>query len=201
MAIVNGYLTLDEYKQTLDANTSVHDQRLEEAIEAASRQIDGWCRRRFFLDALATARTYRPRDVTCLSVHDIGDDASVVLKVDYGDDGTFEQTVTAYELTPADGILDGLDWAFTGIELVDGWSFPLGGTRRAVQVTAKWGWPAVPLAVKMACRLQTTRLFSGQKAPFGVIEVQDGFNARMPRMHPEVEALLLPYRRDQVLVS
>ena len=53
MAIGNGYATLAELKSRLDIHMADHDVNLEQMIESASRQIDGW-----------TARTFYPETAT-----------------------------------------------------------------------------------------------------------------------------------------
>ena len=43
MAITNGYCTLAEVKAALRLSDSVDDTLLENAIEGASRRVDGYC--------------------------------------------------------------------------------------------------------------------------------------------------------------
>ena len=47
MAIIDGYATLADLKARLDITSDDKDAILEQVIEAASRQVDGWCGRPF----------------------------------------------------------------------------------------------------------------------------------------------------------
>ncbi|WP_205876184.1 hypothetical protein [Mycobacterium camsae] len=58
-----------------------------------------------------------------------------------------------------------------------------------MKVTAKWGWPEVPGAVKLATLIQASRLFARRQAPFGVTG------------NPEVGQLRLLERLDVDLVT
>ncbi len=74
-------------------------------------------------------------------------------------------------------------------------SFPVCSARPGVQVTAKFGWPAVPDDVVKACLLQSSMLFKGADAPFGVASFGlDGGALRMREaLHPLAAALLQSY--------
>ena len=61
--------------------------------------------------------------------------------------------------------------------------WPVGPNRGAILVTAKWGWAAVPTAVKEACLLLSEEYFKLRDAPFGVQQEH--------RLHGVLEALLL----------
>jgi hypothetical protein len=80
-------------------------------------------------------------------------------------------------------------------------SFPVHGTGRpGVQVTAKFGWPAIPDDVTKACLVQAGLLFKADDASLGAIQFADaGVALRMQnRLHPVAEALLEPYCKPRV---
>lgn len=207
MAISNGYCTLNEIKARagigLAGTDTVDDTMLELAVEAASREIDQWCRRRFWLDGSTSARTYRvpgrrslhPDDV--VYVHDFTPATAPTIVSDDDDDGTFETTWvsgTDYVLEPlnADEFESGAKWM---IRLVGSRTLrPVSSGRPQLQVTAKWGWPAVPTAVKQACMIVAFDLFKSKDAPFGVAGTND-FGVLRIKDNPQAEALLAPYRR------
>ena len=54
-----------------------------------------------------------------------------------------------------------------------------------VQVTAKWGWAAVPTDVKNACRRLAQMRYKSKNAPFGVAGVGD-----MGAIHIKAEPIL-----------
>jgi hypothetical protein len=62
-------------------------------------------------------------------------------------------------------------------------------------VTARWGWSAVPAAVKTATVLRAVNLFKRKDAPHGVAGF-DGFGVVRLRQDPDVMVLLQPYARQ-----
>jgi tripartite-type tricarboxylate transporter receptor subunit TctC len=70
MAISNGYATLAQVKSALRITDSVDDTLLEQAIESASRRIDGYCGR-WFYKTTSTAILVYPFDYYNLPVQDI----------------------------------------------------------------------------------------------------------------------------------
>jgi hypothetical protein len=82
MAITNGYITLANLKTYLKIDDSVEDTLLESIVESASRSIDRIANRRFYLDATATARTYRPVGNMRVVVDDFGTTTGLILKTD-----------------------------------------------------------------------------------------------------------------------
>ena len=106
MPLTNSYITLAQLKAWLGLSDTVDDTLLEIAANAASRQIDRYTNRRFYLDAAASARTFRATSGGVLWVDDIGSLTGLVVKTDLGDDGTYETTwaSTDYETGPANAI-------------------------------------------------------------------------------------------------
>ena len=78
MAIENGYAPLADVKAALRITDTVDDGLLEISIEAASREIDGFCER-FFYSTSAT-RVYLPTDSLTTHTDDI--QTVTTLKVD-----------------------------------------------------------------------------------------------------------------------
>lgn len=197
MTLTNAYLTLPEFKQLASITTVTGDADCERAIEAASRTIDGICGRRFYSDAAATARTYHAEAYWSVLVDDFHTTTDLVVKTDTGDDGTFETTwaSTDYELLPRNGIMNGVEgWPYTTVRAVEGRTFPC-GKRASVQVTAKWGWAAVPPAVEQACVIAALDFWKAKDAPFGIAGIEgDGTVARV-RSNPQVRALLAPFMK------
>jgi hypothetical protein len=64
----------------------------------------------------------------------------------------------------------------------------------SVQVTAKWGWPAVPPAVKQAAFIVAADLFKAKDSAFGVAGFGEFGAVRVgSRMNPQAQALLAPF--------
>lgn len=200
MAIINGYATLTEFKAVLDipADFTAKDSLLERAIEGASRRIDGWCNRRFVpagtAAGSATARTFVPQSARVCYVDDVANTAGFVLRTDTDGDGVFETTWAAddYQLEPLNDLSKGRPaYRIMAVDEL----FPMGNWRAQVQVTANWGWPAVPHDVREACLLLAGRQFKRGDALLGVAGYSDLGPITVRSVDPDVEALLRPYRR------
>src|SRR5690606_17375049 len=132
-------------------------------------------------------------------VADISTTSGLVVKTDDDDDGTFETTWTAsdYQLEPLDGITDSR--AVWKIRAVGDRVFPVSVKGRAlVQVTAQWGWAAVPDPITTACLIQSARNANRRQAPFGIIEYPAlGTSARLfAALDPDVKMLVRPYVKN-----
>jgi hypothetical protein len=206
MAITNGYTTLSALKAALDITDNVDNEPLEAAIEAASRQIDAHCGRgrKFWQDSTVVARKYTPILATRVVTADISTLTSV--KVDTTDDGTFDTTLTIstdFQVEPVNAAAEYPVQPWTSIRLLDGTlsSFTrLASGRPVVEVTAKFGWSAVPDAVERACVIQARSVFKSQDTTFGSFALSlDGQPLRVPALDPMARAQLEPFvRYDEV---
>ena len=206
MSITNGYATLAQVKRRLNipTATTADDTDIEEAIESASREIDKHCGRRFYADAAATARTYYPDKPCRATVDDFYETAALVVKIDSADDGTYGTTLTLntdYILKPLNGVVDGESgWPYWKIELVGSALFPTWTRRPSIQVTAKWGWSAVPKPVYEACRIIAAANYYLKDVKFGSAGVADLGIVRVTD-NPTAAAKVRPYRLHSVLVA
>ena len=109
MAIVNGYCTQNELKQFVGIPTTdtADDTLLDDAINAASRQIDAYCGRYFYQDDSVSARVFFADHPYNLNVDDISTTTGLIVKYDDTDDGTYEVTVpsTDYQVLPLNGVV------------------------------------------------------------------------------------------------
>jgi len=196
------YATLPGLKARLDLSTATDDDRLTEALSSASREIEAWCERQFNKTTTASARVYRPRNRCLAAVDDFHTTTDLVVAVDSGGDGTYEQTWSAadYQLEPLNGIVSGQSgWPYRRITAMNRW-FPTCSKRPSVQVTARWGWTAVPPPVKEACLIMAAEVFKLADAPFGVAGFGE-FGAVRVRMNTRAQTLLAPYRLHPMLVA
>ncbi len=193
MAITNGYATLAEVKAVLRLTDSADDALLENAIEGASRRIDGYCGT-FFYQTAQVINLY-PWDSYRISFPDA---ASITyLKTDDDGDGVFEDTWTVgvdYQLEPLDHILQSRP--YRKALAIGAKTFPLFSLPDppSVQISATWGWPSVPDDVREACVLLSIRGFARYNAALGVV----GFNdmaIQVRAVDPDVRDLLSPYRK------
>ena len=199
MAITDGYATLSDVKAALRITDTVDDSLLEISIEAASREIDGWCER-VFTSSTAT-RIYRPTDVFTVDVDDL--QSITTLKTDSDGDGVFDVTweSTDYQLNPLNGIAGGITTPYTQVRAIGQYLFPIYEPRNvnaneaSIQITGVWGWPSIPTAVKQACIILSMRQFKRYDSPTGVMGFGDLGVLRIGRVDPDVEKLLMPFRR------
>lgn len=191
MAIVQGYCTLDQLKErlTISLGDDADDATLEQNIEAASRAVDGLCGR-FFYSATAQTKYYATDFPDMVEVDDLV--SVTTLKTDEDGDRVYETTwsATDFELEPSSGP------PFTRIYITptSSYAFPWG--RRSIQVVGTFGWAAVPDAVREASLLLAARYHSRRNTPLGIQVGKPEFgNLSIPGKDPDVERLLMPYRR------
>lgn len=183
--MANEYAPIAQLKTWMGISTVDvdRDALLTLALASASRLIDEYCGRRFFLDDTPTERSF---------VGPLHGDGLVLLVDDIGDADTIgiesgSASITAFDLLPLNAIARG--HAIEAIGRVGGWS--AGAT---VRVTARWGWPVVPDQIAQATLIEAARIFKRKDSPEGVVGSADWGAIRMGRSDPEVVALLAPFR-------
>lgn len=200
MSVTNGYCTLAELRTHLgDTNTELSTELLERAINVTSRAIDKFCGRRFWLDTTVESRVYRPDHPFEAWVDDIGTTTGLVVKTDTTGDGTWATTWDAadYQLEPLNADMADAAYAWWRIVAVDDKTFPVDDYRTTLQVTAKFGWSAVPDEIAEACLLRASAVFKRKDSPMGFSNVGEFGPVRISRqMDPDVAALLSPYQRQ-----
>ena len=195
MAITNGYCTLTEVKAALRITDNIDDTLLENAVEAASRRIDGECSRRFYIDATTSARTYAANRSTFVFVDDIATTTGLVVKVDDTFSGSYSTTLTVgtdYQNEPMNAAAQ--NEPITLLRALNV-GFPVEGNGRAlIEVTAKWGWPAIPDAIREATVLLAARQFKRLDSPLGVAGFGDLGAIVVRRIDPDVAAMVAPFK-------
>ncbi len=207
MTITNGYTDLTSVKAAIGiaASDTADDTPLEAAVEAASRQIDAHVGkgRKFWQDGTVVARVYYPCDPLICFVDDISTTTGLIVKTDNDGDGTFETTLTIdtdFMVWPRNAAAEYPARPWQAIRLVNtSNSFVQTTTGRpSVQVTAKFGWAAVPRAVERACVMQARAIFKAPDTTFGVFAAGlDGQARNIPALDPVARALLEDFVRWQ----
>lgn len=204
--MTTSYCTVEALAAEVGISDGDDDSFLTLAVSAASRQIDGHCGRRFYQDDAVVIRTFyaeSARFVDLLEQPDgpsteISTTTGLIVKTDEDGDGTFATTLTAstdFLLLPLNAAADGRP--FSQIYLADNYSFPLlSNGRPGVQVTAKFGWPAIPDDVEKACLIQAAQLYASKNAVFGAVAIGDT-NSMVLRssLNNVAKALLAPYQK------
>ena len=206
MALTNAYADVDAFLDQIRLTDDRADlAKAEVALNAASRQIDrhtGW-EHGFWQDSAVVVREFFADDPSCCYVEEgISTTTGLIVKLDEADAGTFTTTLTIttdFILLPVNAAKQYPVQPFTEIRLTGSSTrFPQSSYGRpGVQVTAKFGWPAVPADVKQACLLQAETLFkaSGTGAvQFGL----DGAAIRIPALNWSAVALLEGYCKPRV---
>jgi hypothetical protein len=196
MAITNGYATLAEVKSALRLTDNTDDALIEQAIEGASRRIDGYCNR-WFYKTNATAVKLYPATLYQVGTDDMSS-SSITLKIDSASDGTFATTWTQnqqYQIEPLNAVITGNP--YRRIVAINGYQFPIAIDKPLVQVTAQWGWNAVPSDIKQACILLSIRGFARLNAALGVVGFAD-MAVQVRAVDPDVRDLLHTYKLEVV---
>lgn len=203
MALGDPYVDLARLKDYLKIKSEKIDQEdnLKDAINSASGEIEKHCNRQFQKADTATARVYAPKSEYRVVVDDFWTTDGLVVEVDTLGDGTFSTVVPAsdYELNPANGVVDGqTGWPYWEINfLVD----PLPTYHRRfgiVRVTAKWGWAAVPEAVRQATVIIAAETYQLKDAPFGTAGMDQFGNIYHVRDNRIAAGKLARYCRNRI---
>ena len=198
MALENPYVTLALVKKALRITDDIDDDILELSIEAASREIDGYCERVFY--QTTESRVFVPQDSFTTQI----DDLVTLTSLKTSTTGeTFDTTwaATDYQLEPNNGIAGGLETPSTRIRAIGDYVFPtwvaqnVNHYEATVQVTGTWGWSAVPTAVEQAALLLTLRQYRRYDSPLGVAGFDEMGVVRVGRIDPDVQKLLMPFRK------
>ena len=193
MAITNGYCTLADVKAALRITDSVDDSLLEMAVESASRLIDGYAYRYFYNAGTAT-RDFVAEDSYLTIIDDLISISELKTTDEIGSDYV-TWSADDYQLRPVNGKIDGLSVPYTSILSTDDLLFNIKGQQALVRVTGVWGWSAVPIAIKQATVIQSSRIYKRLDSPLGVAGFGDFGAIRVGRaLDPDVEQLVMPYR-------
>ena len=195
---MGNYVALSTLKSALGITGSTDDDFLNLAIDAAEQGIDDLCGRVFTAAGSTSARTYRASPYLAVT-DDISTLTGLVVKTDTANDRVFDTTwaSTDYQVEPLNNLVKGR--AVFNLRAVGDYTFPVYGDGLAsLEVTANWGWPAVPDAVKQAALMYSSRLYGRKASPMGVIGVGDFGPVRISRSDPDIAHLLMDYRRPGI---
>lgn len=170
------------------------DDLMTMTVSSATAWVNDYTRRDFNLADTATARYFDTAGDTVL-VDDIGDD-TIAIATDNSQNGDYSTAwaTTDFQVNPLDALTVGEP--ITSLIAVGSYTFPQVSRRRGlVRVTAQWGWPAVPDAVKQATLIMAAALFKRHESPTGVLGGGEFGVVRVgSRIDPDVKMLLDPYR-------
>lgn len=193
------YLTSTEAEGYIGATAGNDSTLIGEVLEAVSRLIDQHCGRTFSQDGTGeepVARVFDTRDGYCVNLGPFNDLVSASLvKTDENGDGTFETTVTNYQLGPI-GTRGPYSLPYTKLQTLNGTTLPTyapSGRLGLVQITGIWGWAEVPYEVRAACRILVAEIAKLKDAPFGIAGSDQFGMFRVPtQLPPRVRQMLAP---------
>lgn len=191
MAIANGYCSLADVKAALRVQDAIDDALIEVAIESASREIDNFTGRTF---TNGTATRVYSADTSYLVETDDLVSVSAIQTAPLDHNFTQDWASTDWQLEPLNGISGGLAQPATRIRAVGNFLFPA-TPYAAVKVTGVYGWASVPTDIRLACILQSQRLWKRFDSPLGIAGFGDMGAIRVTRIDSDVQALLMPFVR------
>lgn len=192
MALGAPYVTVGELRDYSQIGDSADDLWIAQVAAAVTQQIEQWCRRQFNDAGTASARVYVPNSASHVIVDDFHTVTGLVVKTGTGVGGVFGTTLTDYTLEPLNGVQYGrIGFPYRRIVLPTA-SFVSPNGRPTVEVTARWGWAAVPDPVKRAALIQAARILARRNSPHGLQSAGSGdFVFRVSRIpDPDVKELL-----------
>lgn len=195
MALGDPYISTDALKTYLAIGDTDDDVLLASAAATASIWVNQYTQRQFNKSTVASARVYVPRDDRTVEVDDFHTTTDLAVKTDTANDGTYATTWTSgdYVLEPHDGIEAGMSgFPWRKIRAVESLSFLCKTGRPRVQVTAQWGWTAIPEPVLLATKIVAAYVFNLKDSPLGVASFGDSGLIRV-RDVPQAAALLAGY--------
>jgi hypothetical protein len=155
VAVDDAYISAEDFRARISKTIVADDDMLDELLAGVSRLIDRECGRFFNQDAEAVVRHYDGNGQARLYIDDVATATDLVVKVDLDGDHEFDgadETLTVgthFWLGPANAALGSEAGPYRYLELVpnNGRLSVWPERPRAAQVTAIFGWPAVPGAI------------------------------------------------------
>lgn len=191
------YATLNELKGYLSIGTAdvIDDAQLTDALSSACDLIDGYCGRSFATAGTATSdRVYAPSSSCYVPIDDAAEVTAVATSSALDGDYDTAWDAADWQTEPLNGVIAGRSWPVTTIRAIGSQRFAVGSVA-SVQVTARFGWSAVPASVKQACLIQSARLFKRSGSPIGIAGgPETGLMRVTGSVDTDVQRLLLPYR-------
>lgn len=191
---VTSYATLTQVKLQAGATGTQNDVLLQAALDATTTKINERCGRPglgFNLGSGVTSRVFYAESPEYLSIDDVSDPATMT--VNMGQVGNFTSPITPdnFRCLPDNALVEGRP-----VECLQHyWQFWPTWPAVGVQITAIFGWPAVPADVIEAQLIWCTRLYKRKDSPDGIAGGSDFGPIRVGRMDPDVSDMLADYMK------
>lgn len=198
------YVTLEEFKLSFTIGDDTKNSDVLSKLVSAQKKVENDTGRRFWVDAVASQRIYKPRHQELLAVDDISTSSGVIVETGTPGGSWSVLDPVSYEFQTGDSLNSLADgWPIEYINRVSGfWQLSsryLGiGRPQRVRVTAIWGWPTVPESIKTATMLKAARLFRRKDSPEGIRGFSDFGVVRVTRYDPDYDGLINDYVKGGV---
>jgi hypothetical protein len=171
MAWQPDYVTAAEMKHYAHISDTDDDAEVAWAVTTASRAVDRHTHRQFGLVAAPEARYYTARYHRRLGrwvvdIDDLMTSTGLEVMADLSDTGTYTDELDELAMRPVNAAPEGRPWTRL-VVLPDSANQPRANDA-GVEVTARFGWTEVPVAVEQATLLQGSRFLSRRDSPYGV---------------------------------
>lgn len=178
---------LKDYLQDYNNDFDRDDYLYDDLVVEASRAIDSYTHRSFQVPSTVTTRTYTlaRNGLYIDGLDDIAVTTGLTVSIDGSGSGVYTtntqwHTETDYETGRVSAIRFSVRQS-------------AGCVAPNVQVTARFGWPAVPPEVHRACLLKAARLYNRKDSPTGVLGFNNIGAVRLSSEDADVRSLLTPY--------
>jgi hypothetical protein len=192
MPLETAYATIVDLKARLDITSADSDGMLGQLLDAASRQVDGWCGR-VFSSGTGTRRVTADSADLLILPDDLHSMSAIAMDWDADQAHEYPWALTDVDLQPYPG-------PYQIVRPRRGLAFPT--HRYGIEITGVWGFGlTVPDAIREATLLQAARLYKRKDAPFGIAGTADhGQLQTISRVDPDVNELIAPYIRHGLVV-
>lgn len=188
------YTDLATVKGLLGITGSSYDDDITADIEAAAGAIEERTSRVFTVDTVDVTRKFWPENSGYCIIDDLASLTSVVAQ-----DSTWVLDQDFF-LEPINAEVQGRPFTairtiarpfiFTKAQIPAGWP----GFDGRIEVSGKWGWPAVPAQIQKANALLAARLFRRRDSPLAVLGLGTETEAlRLGGFDPDVANLVDPF--------
>jgi hypothetical protein len=187
------YVTRQELKDYLRIGDNADDAFIDAWITTVSRNVDDHCGRQFG-QTVAESRYYTPfwdrqEQAWFAEIDDVQDTTGLTVTDENGATvPALTSTVAGYQLLPRNAPAKGRPYERLKLTVSTG----------EITVNVKFGWSAVPSAVKTGMFLQGARLHHRRDSPFGVAgSPEQGSEIRLlAQLDPDFRTSLKPLVRD-----
>lgn len=205
MALGDPYVSAAELKAYMRIGDTQDDVQIAVAVAAGTDAINDFCRRQFNVDSGVSTRVFRPAKSTLALVDDFSTVTGLIVKT--GSTGAYNTTLvidTDYLVEPLNessghelpiGDEAGALWR---IRSRSGGSIFTSNVDPSIEVTALWGWSAVPQRVVQATYIMSARYLRRRESPEGIIGGFEDVPIRVgTKTDPDVVTLLNRLRKHR----